>query len=180
MVRDQPEVYTSAILERAPSDYCAWIQRDSSWGGVSCVRRRALWCAHPLRPGAIELGMLAQRFAVLVRAIDVQTGQVLTFGDEADQRCVYLLFSGVHYDAIVAAGPGGALSEDVTVFDARDAGVRRPAVAGSLRALRRTSTLSSQALAGASRLASEQRRKRQFTDVKRCVRERGLLRSAHA
>ncbi len=33
VITSQPEVYSSAILEREPADYVTWIQQADSWGG---------------------------------------------------------------------------------------------------------------------------------------------------
>lgn len=81
-IQEQPEVYTKAILDQQPDDYCRWIQTPDAWGG------------------AIELGILSQNFGVEICSIDVQSLQVYKFNEGSENR-VILIYSGIHYDTIV-------------------------------------------------------------------------------
>jgi len=79
--------------------YCAHIKDDNSWGG------------------AIELAIFAKHFGVEICSVDVATGRIDRFeSDGAIQQC-YILYSGIHYDAI-ALSPmqGGPTEFDQTVF----------------------------------------------------------------
>lgn len=53
-IQEDPEIYTKAVLEQAPDDYCRWIQTEDAWGG------------------AIEMGILAKHFDVQICSVDVQ------------------------------------------------------------------------------------------------------------
>lgn len=91
-IQSQPDVYTTGLLEKTPDDYCAWIQRDDSWGG------------------GIELSILSAYFNIEICSINVQDLRVDRFNDGQDRRCI-LVYSGIHYD-VVALSPGAGLSPD--------------------------------------------------------------------
>lgn len=90
-IRSNPSLYTAAILDKEPADYCAWITSDSSWGG------------------AIELQILAEQSGVEIASINVQDGRVDRYNEGAANRCI-LVYSGIHYDVV-------ALSPSVDPFD---------------------------------------------------------------
>lgn len=81
-IQSQPEVYTEAVLEKTPDNYCRWIKREESWGG------------------AIELGILSQHFNIEICSISVQDLRVDRFNEGQSTRCI-LVYSGIHYDVIV-------------------------------------------------------------------------------
>jgi ubiquitin thioesterase OTU1 len=56
-------VYCEVILGKSNDEYCAWIQKDQSWGG------------------AIELGILSEHYGVEICAIDVTHVNVYRFGE---------------------------------------------------------------------------------------------------
>ncbi|OCL14083.1 zinc finger protein [Glonium stellatum] len=80
-IQAEPELYSEAVLQQPRDEYCRWIQMASSWGG------------------AIELGILAQNFAVEVCSINVQDLRVDRFNEGKEKRCI-LVYSGIHYDTI--------------------------------------------------------------------------------
>ena len=84
-IQASPEVYSAAILDRPPDDYCRWIQSPDSWGG------------------SIELQILSQHFNVEICSIDVQTLRVDRYNEGSSMRCI-LVYSGIHYD-VVALSP---------------------------------------------------------------------------
>ncbi|KAI9357001.1 hypothetical protein DFJ73DRAFT_213626 [Zopfochytrium polystomum] len=103
-----PATYSEAVLGRPPAAYAAWIQSPQSWGG------------------AIELAAFAAARKTEIASVDVATGRCDRFGEGAGySRAVALLYSGIHYDALVLRRDpgGGGGGEDVTVFEgaARDA-----------------------------------------------------------
>jgi hypothetical protein len=55
-IQEDPEVYTKAVLDLQPDEYCRWIQSPDAWGG------------------AIEMGILSQHFDIEICSIDVQVG----------------------------------------------------------------------------------------------------------
>ncbi|KFX92332.1 hypothetical protein V490_05431 [Pseudogymnoascus sp. VKM F-3557] len=82
-IQEEPDVYTKVVLDnRAPDDYCRWIQTEDAWGG------------------AIELAILAKHFNVEVCSIDVQSLRIDRYNESASIRCI-LVYSGIHYDTIV-------------------------------------------------------------------------------
>lgn len=80
-IQDNPSLYSEAVLERNPDDYCRWIQNEDSWGG------------------AIELSILSKHFDIEICSIDVQTLRVDRFNEGPPTRCI-LVYSGIHYDTI--------------------------------------------------------------------------------
>ncbi|KAF2144383.1 uncharacterized protein K452DRAFT_223092 [Aplosporella prunicola CBS 121167] len=80
-IQAQPDLYNEAVLQKAPDDYCRWIQRDESWGG------------------GIELGILSQHFDLEIASINVQDLRVDRFNEGKPRRCI-LVYSGIHYDTI--------------------------------------------------------------------------------
>lgn len=63
---------------RSPADYIATILKPSSWGG------------------AIELSIFAKHFSTEIWSIDVQTGRVDRFGQDAGyDTFVLLIYSGI-------------------------------------------------------------------------------------
>lgn len=85
IIQSQPETYSEAVLEKKPDAYCAWIQREDSWGG------------------GIELSILSQQFDLEICSINVQDLRVDRFNESAARR-VILVYSGIHYD-VVALSP---------------------------------------------------------------------------
>ena len=116
-IQADPETYSAVVLERAPDDYCRWIQSPDAWGGQ------------------IELQILSQHFEVEVCSVDVQTGRVDRYNEGQLKRCV-LVYSGIHYD-VVALSPSDAPHDhanlppefDLKVFDAQDDDVLQKSVA---------------------------------------------------
>ncbi|OCK84393.1 OTU-domain-containing protein [Lepidopterella palustris CBS 459.81] len=107
-IQDDPETYTAAVLDKAPDDYCRWIQHPDSWGG------------------AIEIGIIARYFGVEVSSINVQDVRVDRFNEGPSRRCI-LVYSGIHYD-VIALSPSDpphthsdlSAEDDVKIFDVDD------------------------------------------------------------
>jgi len=127
IIARDPETYTAAHLDKLPAEYCSWILKSDSWGG------------------AIELAILSAHLETQIRCLDVQTTTMHAFGeDQGYPRCVYLVYDGIHYDALaLEACPGAPEEADLTVFAPEDAGVQD----------------------GAVRLVGDLHRERKFTDV---------------
>jgi ubiquitin thioesterase OTU1 len=90
--------YTEAVLGMPPERYAEWIRGDTHWGG------------------GIELAVFAGHFETEIASIDVSSGRVDIFGEGNDySQRVYVLYSGIHYDAL-AMGLPNKESEDCTVF----------------------------------------------------------------
>ena len=107
-IQENQDVYSEAVLDKKPSDYCRWIQNPNSWGG------------------AIELSILSKNFGVEICSIDVQTLRVDRFNEGSPTRCV-LVYSGIHYDTIALSPSDPPYTHtdippefDTKVFDAAD------------------------------------------------------------
>lgn len=94
--------WDEATLGMTPSQYAQWIRQPEHWGG------------------AIELSIFATYFAIELASIDVASGRLDVFGEGSGyQQRAYLLYSGIHYDAL-AKKVSISETEDVTVFTADD------------------------------------------------------------
>jgi ubiquitin thioesterase OTU1 len=140
-VLSQPETFNAGILGKPPSEYVPWILDLKRWGG------------------SIEMHVLAAHFNTQIVAIDIQTLIPHVHGRQNphNQRQCFLLYSGVHYDAIAFTTPDAAArtgkaaldteAADLTVVEASD---------------------ESNALEMALDLARRLRRSGQFTDLTNC------------
>jgi ubiquitin thioesterase OTU1 len=108
--RDKDQ-YNEVVLEKEPDEYCKWIQNPDSWGG------------------AIEIGIIAETFDIEVCAVNVADGSIQRFNEGQGKMRSYLVYSGIHWDAIVenAAGKWGPVDIDVAQFDPFDAEVEQKA-----------------------------------------------------
>lgn len=104
LVQDDPS-YTEAVLGMPPSVYASWILEPNHWGG------------------GIEMALFSKFFAVEIASIDVASGRLDIFGEgEGYTNRVYILYSGIHYDAL-ALRTGDSETTDITVFGVGDDGV---------------------------------------------------------
>jgi ubiquitin thioesterase OTU1 len=122
-ILNDPLNYSDAILGKNRMEYCKWIQKKDSWGG------------------AIELAIFSNYFKTEITSIDVSTGRMDRFGQGVYPHRAFVMYSGIHYDAIVLAGP--TPSHDVMVFDADNIEIEQKVQA----------------------LAEEWKRSRRFTDL---------------
>ncbi|KAI3637849.1 hypothetical protein MIR68_004498 [Amoeboaphelidium protococcarum] len=101
-VLDHPQIYNSTFLGMDPMAYIGRIMDPQCWGG------------------AIELSIFAKHFQTEIVSIDVETGVPYRFGEDSGyERRVFILYSGIHYDAIAQGWPGNE-QLDVTIFPAQD------------------------------------------------------------
>lgn len=115
-IQTHPETYPAVVLEKAPDDYCRWIQSPDAWGG------------------AIELDILSRHFELEICSVDVQTCRVDRFNEGREQRCI-LVYSGIHYDTIALSPADPPYDRayappefDTKIFDAADEAVLEKAV----------------------------------------------------
>lgn len=108
VIQENSELYSEAVLEKKPDDYCRWIQNEDSWGG------------------GIELSILSKHFDIEICSIDVQTLRVDRFNEGPPTRCL-LVYSGIHYDTIALSPSDPPFNHayappefDTKVFDAVD------------------------------------------------------------
>jgi hypothetical protein len=81
-----PNKYNKAILDgKTPGEYKRWILDEKRWGG------------------GIELAILSEYYQCKICSIDVNTCLPYISGDEKYTKTCFLLYNGVHYDAIAFA-----------------------------------------------------------------------------
>ena len=85
-----------AELGEEPEEYVRWITQKNSWGG------------------AIELAIFAQVYECEIACVDVATMRMLRFGEGKYQSRVFVVYSGIHYDAVFEK------SENRTLFSVDD------------------------------------------------------------
>lgn len=107
-IQEQKDVYSAAVLERQPDDYCRWIMTADAWGG------------------GIELSILSKHFDIEICSIDVQTLRVDRFNEGRPTRCI-VVYSGIHYDTIALSPSDPPFDHayappefDTKIFDAAD------------------------------------------------------------
>ena len=111
----QPSYYDH--LGRRPRDeYIRTILSPNSWGG------------------AIELTILAAHYRTEIASIDVETGRIDRFGNDAQGGRALLIYSGIHYDAAVLA-PEPNAPQDFCVSVVPSIGAEGEQVLDALRAL---------------------------------------------
>jgi ubiquitin thioesterase OTU1 len=104
-IKENTEKFSEPILGKPIQDYCEWILNLSSWGG------------------AIEMLILSDYFQTCICSVDVATGRLDKFGDGKFQSMAFVLYSGIHYDAIVLAplqSSKDCLESDQVVFSSHD------------------------------------------------------------
>lgn len=99
-VQDDPVTYNEAMLGKPPAEYCTYIANPQIWGG------------------GIELAVFAKRHRCEIAALDVRTKRALIFGEHSGySKRIYLIYDGLHYDALHRREYGGGVT---TVFDVTD------------------------------------------------------------
>lgn len=134
IVLSQPSYYTKELLEKSPDEYASWIMDKSSWGGE------------------IELSILSTYLDIEIAVCDIMSTTLLLYksiessGKNAD-TCrnpsrIYVLYDGVHYDAIIAMINGS----EITRFSSDEQVVESKVL----------------------ELAQDLNRRRQYTNLTRC------------
>jgi hypothetical protein len=99
-IQHDPDNFSDGILGMPVKQYQAWIVDKDHWGG------------------AIECAVFALLFKLEVVAIDVKSGVPMTFGEgKGYSNRIYLLYDGIHYDAIHKRLRGGTI---VTILPSND------------------------------------------------------------
>ena len=108
---DDSEKYNSAVLGRDIGDYQRWVCKTDTWGGE------------------VEISMLSEHFQIEVGVVDIRTNQIYLYNcsrgeDENQGERIYILYDGIHYDALVRAEESeddiDHSSNDVTIFSSSD------------------------------------------------------------
>lgn len=98
-VAADPDFYTADVLQRGNAEYCAWIMRETAWGGQ------------------IELAVLSAHFGVELAAWDLRSMVVHRYGEGKYGTVGFLCFDGLHYNFIALEISG---IPDVTKFPSDD------------------------------------------------------------
>jgi ubiquitin thioesterase OTU1 len=104
VIQSDPETYSEAVLQKKPDRYATWIQSPDSWGGY------------------VDIKAIAEYLGTEVVSIDVQSGLVTRYCEGAQHRC-FVVYSGIHYDALafIPDGTSDHDSEfDTKQFDTKD------------------------------------------------------------
>ncbi|PKK64381.1 OTU-domain-containing protein [Rhizophagus irregularis] len=102
-IRKNPDHFSDVVLGKPREEYCSWIARKDSWGG------------------AIELSIFASHYKVEICSVDVRSGRIDRFGQGQYDQCVFVIYSGIHYDAIALTPILDAGQEyDQTIFNITD------------------------------------------------------------
>ena len=101
-VRSDPSRWCAATLGKASvEEYCAFISDPTKWGGQ------------------VELCILAEAYATEIAVTDIQSGRIDVYGSGAGfQRRCYLVFTGIHFDAVEVSGVRTVLARDCFGADA--------------------------------------------------------------
>ena len=102
--------YSSEILGMTVGSYVSWILNPEKWGGE------------------IEMNILSKHLRVQIAAVDIQTGKLYIYGQSSEStKRVYLLYDGIHYDAIISSSSSGDEMDDITIFSASDESIEKSA-----------------------------------------------------
>ena len=95
-VTQDPNTYSEGFLGKPTAEYAAWILSGDTWGGE------------------IELSIMAPCLSLEIAVADIQTGNVYVYGEGAGfSSRVYLLYDGIHYDALHRPSSDGGSFETV-------------------------------------------------------------------
>jgi len=116
-IQEQPQIYSAAVLDKSPDDYCRWIQTEDAWGG------------------GIELSILSKHFDIEICSIDVQSLREVRFNEGRPTRCI-VVYSGIHYDTIALSPSDEPFTHayappefDTKIFDSSDPVIMEKALA---------------------------------------------------
>jgi len=132
IVLSQPSYYTKELLEKNPHEYADWIMNKDSWGGE------------------IELSILSTYLNIEIAVCDIMSVTLLHYKsmESSSQHTdrnpyrIYVLYDGVHYDAVIAMKNGS----EITRFSSDDRAIESEVL----------------------ELAQELNKKRQYTNLTRC------------
>ena len=106
IVKIEKDFYSEVVLGQPNGDYCRWILKSDSWGG------------------AIELAILSDFYEIEICAFDIKSTRMDRYGeDKKYSNRIYLLYDGIHYDALAFSPLEETLEYedlDVTVFSVDD------------------------------------------------------------
>jgi len=106
-VSANPDKWNEAMLGKPPGEYIDFIKNPIRWGGQ------------------VELAIFASAYRAEIAVIETQGGRCDVYGEGSGyQRRVYLLHSGIHFDA-VTFGPSARRETAVADFAQADAAAKQ-------------------------------------------------------
>lgn len=99
-IKQNPSVYTSAMLGCEPAEYCRWISQPDHWGGY------------------IEMNILSKFYNVEICVIYIEECKIVPVNSCNAKKRIYILYDNIHYDAVVFKGFG--YQDDVKIVDSSD------------------------------------------------------------
>lgn len=102
-IRNDPINFNDAILGKPIEEYIQYIQKPKTWGGY------------------IELLIFSDYFKIEICSLDVKTNRIDRFGEGKYKEMVFLIYNGIHYDA-VALKPFEEAPEEYerTIFESNE------------------------------------------------------------
>ena len=99
-INNNTDIYTNDILGKERNEYCKWLKQNTSWGGE------------------IEMNILSKLFDITINAVDIETNVVYKYESNNNNNCVYVIYDGIHYDAIALSNDND--NDNITIFDKND------------------------------------------------------------
>jgi len=102
-IKNDPINFNDAILGKPVEEYIKYIQKPNTWGGY------------------IELLIFSDYFKIEICSVDVKTNRIDRFGEGKYKEMVFLVYNGIHYDA-VALKPFEEAPEEYerTIFESNE------------------------------------------------------------
>lgn len=101
-IKNNPSVYTPAMLGCQPAEYCRWISQPDHWGGY------------------IEMNILSKYYEVEICVIYIEECKIVPVNSCNSKKRIFILYDNVHYDAVVFKGFG--YPDDVKIVSSDDEG----------------------------------------------------------
>jgi len=102
-IRNDPINYNDAILGKPMEEYIEYIQKPKTWGGY------------------IELLIFSEYFKIQICSLDVKTNRVDRFGEGKYNDMVFIIYNGIHYDAVALKPFEDAPEEyERTIFESNE------------------------------------------------------------
>ena len=84
ILSERGKIYRHWLEGKTQQEYARWIQDNEKWGGD------------------VDMRILGDLLGLVIKAVNIQTGHIFSFGNqEGDPNVIFVLYDGIHYDAIV-------------------------------------------------------------------------------
>jgi ubiquitin thioesterase OTU1 len=98
-----PINWNEGTLQQKPSEYASYIKRTNTWGG------------------SVELCIFSEHYKCEIFVLDTARQRQNNFGEDKNYgKRIYLVYDGIHYDALVWTSNPNSKAWDVTVFDPKN------------------------------------------------------------